>query len=221
MNRSTYESFAITECPRKPRLLIADDQLLVAQCLQQLLAGEFPGVEIVENQHELVDAVARSTPDLLLLDALTGTELMPRIRAVSLATKVVIVTMHSPRYAVEAFRAGAVGYLLKCCSPSELLTAIWQVLQGRAYLTPLVDQHVVAAAMKSQPRQNARSLTSRQNQVLQLVAEGCTAKEIASALNLSVKTAVFHKTAIMDKLGLRTTAELTRYALERGVVPVT
>ena len=91
------------------------------------------------------------------------------------------------------------------------------MLDGHTYVTPLVAEHVVAAATNPKQRRNPTNLTSRQREVLQLVAEGCTAKEIANWLNLSVKTAVFHKMAIMDKLGLRTTAELTRYALEHGI----
>lgn len=206
----------------KPRLLISDDQLLMAQCLQHLLERAFAGVEIVERRQDLVDAVTKYVPHLFLFDPtpfLQGMELMHRIRTVSPATKLVILTVHrDPEYPLEAFRAGAAGYLLKCCSVSELITAIWQVLRGRSYLTPLVGQYLASGAMSFRRRRNATSLTSRQHQVLQLVAQGCTAKEIAVALNLSVKTAVFHKTAIMDRLGLYTTAELTRYALERGAV---
>jgi DNA-binding NarL/FixJ family response regulator len=211
---------------RTTRLLIADNQLLMALCLQQLLDRDFPGVKIVENLQELVEVVARSTPDLILLDLVMplpkGIELMRRIRTVSPITKVVVVTEHSqPDCVGEALRAGAVGYLLKSCSVSELTTAIWQVLQGRSYVTPMIGQRVIPFATNSQPQSGVLTLTSRQQQVLQLIARGHTAKEIAAALNLSVKTAVFHKTGIMDKLGLRTTAELTRYALERGIVPVT
>jgi DNA-binding NarL/FixJ family response regulator len=100
---------------------------------------------------------------------------------------------------------------------SELLAAIREVLNGLNYVSPLVAQHVVAAATDPRPRPSPSGLTTRQHEVLQLVADGYTAKEIANALNLSVKTAVFHKMAIMDKLGLRTTAELTRYAIEHGI----
>ncbi len=129
-----------------------------------------------------------------------------------------MVTAHNePEYVVEAFRAGAAGYVLKQCAVSELVTALRQVLEGRSYVTPLMAEHVVAAATNPGLRRNPASLTSRQREVLQLVAEGCTAKEIANSLNISAKTAVFHKMAIMDKLGVRTTAELTRYALEHGI----
>jgi DNA-binding NarL/FixJ family response regulator len=127
---------------------------------------------------------------------------------------VVIVTAHSdPQYVAEAFRAGASGFVLKRCAVAELVVAIRAVLAGQTYITPLMA-HRAAEAAESAP---GSVLTSRQREVLQLVAEGCTAKEIAKVLKLSVKTAVFHKVAIMQKLGLHSTAELTRYAIETGI----
>jgi DNA-binding NarL/FixJ family response regulator len=129
---------------------------------------------------------------------------------------VIIVTAHAdPQYVVEAFRAGAKGFVLKRCAVSELVVAIRAVLSGQTYVTPLMAHRAVATA--SQESVPGPVLTSRQREVLQLVAEGCTAKEIANVLKLSVKTAVFHKMAIMNKLGLHSTAELTRYAMEHGI----
>jgi DNA-binding NarL/FixJ family response regulator len=176
----------------------------------------------VGNGRDLLKVVELTHPDLVLLDIgmpiLNGIEAARHFRKVSPQTKIVVVTAHNePEYVVEAFRAGASGYVLKRCAVSELVVAIRQVMDGHTYVTPLVAEHVVAAATNPKLRRNPANLTSRQREVLQLVAEGCTAKEIANWLNLSVKTAVFHKMAIMDKLGLRTTAELTRYALEHGI----
>jgi DNA-binding NarL/FixJ family response regulator len=209
---------------RNTHILIAEDHTLMAEGLRKLLECEFESVQTVGNGRQLLDVVAATKPDVALLDIgmplLNGIEATRRFSKISPATKVVIVTAHSePQYVVEAFRAGATGFVLKRCAVSELVTAIRQVLSGHTYVTPLVaDRAVEAAKDVVWP---GPALTSRQREVLQLVAEGCTAKEIANVLKLSVKTAVFHKMAIMDKLGLRTTAELTRYALEHGIAAAT
>jgi DNA-binding NarL/FixJ family response regulator len=209
---------------RNTRILIAEDHTLMAEGLRRLLEVEFDSVETVGNGRQVLDEVAASKPDVVLLDIgmplLNGIEAARRCTKISPATKVVIVTAHNePQYVVEAFRAGATGFVLKRCALSELVNAIRQVLSGHTYVTPLVaDRAVEAARVSVRP---GPSLTSRQREVLQLIAEGCTAKEIANVLKLSVKTAVFHKMAIMDKLGLRTTAELTRYALEHGIATST
>ena len=204
------------------RIVIAENHLMVAEGLRKLLEDDFQLLDNVNNGRDLVQLVEEARPDLVLLDIgmpmLNGIEATRQLRKVSPETKVIVVTAHNePEYVVEAFRAGASGYVLKRCAVSELVSAIDQVLDGRTYVTPLVAEHVVAAATNPKLRRNPANLTSRQREVLQLVAEGCTAKEIANWLNLSVKTAVFHKMAVMDKLGLRTTAELTRYALEHGI----
>ena len=204
--------------------MIADDTL-TAQCLQRLLEGEFPGVEIAADGQGLHATVATSKPDLLLLDISIlgpdGLETMRQLRAVSPLTKLLVVTMHDePEYVAEALRAGASGYVLKWCAVSEFVTAIRGVLNGHSYMTPSLGESVVSA-VTNRKGPTGKNLTLRQREVLQLVAQGRTAKEIASALTLSVKTAVFHKMAIMDKLGLRTTADLTRYALENGILTST
>jgi DNA-binding NarL/FixJ family response regulator len=206
----------------RPHLLIADDTL-TAQCLQRLLESDFPGVEFVSDGPALLDAAATSSPDLVLLDirrpGFDGFEAMHRLREVSRATKVIVITLHDePEYVAEALRAGASGYVLKWCAVSELVTAIRVVLNGHSYLTPALGRRVDSIQSSGKPRANSKGLTLRQREVLQLVAQGRTAKEIANALGLSVKTAVFHKMAIMDKLGLRTTADLTRYALDHGIL---
>jgi len=208
-----------------PHFLIVDDTL-TAQCLQRLLESEFPGVEFVSDGQALLDAAATSKPDLVLLDirrpGFDGFEAMRRLREVSRATKVIVLTMHDePEYVAEALRGGASGYVLKSCAVSELVTAIRAVLNGHSYLTPALGPRVVSIVSSGKPRANSKTLTLRQREVLQLVAQGRTAKEIATALGLSVKTAVFHKMTIMDKLELRTTADLTRYAMEHGILSST
>ena len=195
----------------------------MAECLQRLLENEFPGVEIVMDGRALLDAAANSQPDLVLLEItmppFDGFDLMRRLRDISPRTKVIIVTWREEAECVkEALRAGASGYVLKCCGVSELQRAIHTVLDGQCYLTPLLSRRRAAAPINLNSAPSGITLTSRQREVLQLVAQGRTAKEIASTLSLSVKTAVYHKVAIMDKLGLRTTAELTRYAMEQGIL---
>jgi DNA-binding NarL/FixJ family response regulator len=215
MNRAT---------DRTIRIVIAEDHSMMAAGLCKLLEDQFGSVTITGNGRDLLDVVKVSKPDVALVDIamplLNGIEATRLVRKISPTTKVVIVTAHSePQYVVEAFRAGASGFVLKSCALSELVTAIREVLSGYTYVTPVVADRAVEAAKASIRPEHA--LTSRQREVLQLIAEGCTAKEIANVLKLSVKTAVFHKMAIMDKLGLRTTAELTRYALEHGIAPAT
>lgn len=208
----------------KTRVIIAEDHTLMAEGLRRLLECEFESVQTVGNGRQLLEMVPAWRADVVLLDIgmplLNGIEATRRLSKISPDTKVVIVTAHNePQYVVEAFRAGATGFVLKRCAVTELVTAIRQVLSGNTYVTPLVaDRAAEAARVLVRP---GPALTARQREVLQLVAEGCTAKEIANVLKLSVKTAVFHKMAIMDKLGLRTTAELTRYALEQGIAPAT
>ncbi len=207
------------------RVLIAEDHTLMAEGLRRLLECEFEFVQTVGNGRELLEIAASWRPDVVLLDIgmplLNGIEATRRLAKLSPAIKVVIVTAHNePQYVVEAFRAGATGFVLKRCAVSELVRATRQVINGNTYVTPLVADRAVEAARVC-VRPAGPPLTSRQREVLQLVAEGCTAKEIANVLKLSVKTAVFHKMAIMDKLGLRTTAELTRYALEQGIATAT
>jgi DNA-binding NarL/FixJ family response regulator len=203
------------------RLLIAEDQTLMAEGLRKLLESAFRSIEIAANGPDLLTTVETFKPDVVLLslemqmlNAIQATRRLGRVSRV----KVIMLTAHDePAYIAEAFRAGASGYVLKRCTSSELVKAIREVMNGRTYLTPLVPRNVAVTAAELGPQPDSRPLTCRQREVLQLVAEGYTAKEIAKSLNLSVKTAVFHRMAIRDKLGLRTTAALTRYALENGM----
>ncbi len=176
----------------------------------------------MENGRDLFSAVASFKPEVILLDnglaQRNGIELAVYFQKLSEASKVIIVAgAASPAYVAEALRAGVRGCVLKQCTFSELTQAIHQVIGGKSYVTRLISERAIAFAANHVPVKDA--LTSRQREVLQLVAEGCTAKEIANQLSLSVKTAVFHKMAMMDKLSLRTRAELTRYAIENNIVP--
>jgi DNA-binding NarL/FixJ family response regulator len=169
------------------------------------------------NGSDLFNAVETFKPNVVLLSVgarmVDGIQTTRQLRRVS-GAKIIMVTAHEEsEYIAEALRAGVSGYILQRCGFSELLKAVRAVMNGELYVTPLVPRQI--AATESGPQLESRPLTFRQLEVLQLVAEGCTAKEIANSLNFSVKTAVFHKMAIREKLGLRTTAELTRYVLNR------
>jgi len=205
------------------KVLIAEEHLLMAQGLRKLLEGEFEKVEIAESGRDLFSTASSFKPDVILLDSefarSNGIQPVRHFHQLAAVSKVIVVTGHAePASVVDALRVGVSGYVLKGCNFSELIEAIRQVLNGKTYVTRLISQRAIAVAADPIPLKDAATLTPRQREVLQMVAEGYTAKEIANQLNLSVKTAVFHKMAIMDKLALRTTAELTRYAIENNIV---
>jgi DNA-binding NarL/FixJ family response regulator len=204
---------------RTTRLLVAEDQTLLAEGLRRLLDTDFRSIEMTGSGSDLFDAVETFKPNVVLLSVgarmVHGIHTTRQLGRVS-GAKIIMVTAHEEsEYIAEAFRAGVSGYILQRCGYSELLKAVRTVMNGELYLTPLVPRQIADAVTESGPQLESRPLTFRQLEVLQLVAEGRTAKEIANSLNLSVKTAVFHKMAIREKLGLRTTAELTRYVLNR------
>lgn len=216
-----------TETPPRPRVLLCEDHTLVREGLRQLLAGSLDVVGALEDGRALLQAAEQLRPDVVLMDItlpqLNGLDATRQLARVSPNSKVVFVTIHAdPAYVREAFRAGASGYVVKTAACADLLAAVTAVLNGRRYVSPeLAAAHtdlVVGDPKAAQPGKLSDTLTSRQREVLQLVAEGRTAREIAVILNISRKTVEFHKSSIMRLLGLRTTAELTRYALEHGIV---
>ena len=212
----------------RARLLLADDHMLLLDGYRKLLEPEFELVGAVENGRALLEVAPRLKPDVILMDIsmplLNGIDATRRLRKIVPKAKVLIVTMHAdPDYVAEALRAGASGYLLKRSAASELVSAIHEVLEGGRYLTPLITGQALDWLRKSEGqsaagRDTKSVLSPRQREVLQLVAEGRTAKEIAALLRISVKTVEFHKSRIMKELGVRSVAELTRYALRRGMV---
>ena len=208
---------------RRPRVLLADDHALVVEGLRRLLEGDFDLVGAVTDGRTVIAAAERLRPDVILLDIsmpnLNGIDAARQLTRLVPDSKVVFVTMHGdPAYVAEAFRAGARGYLLKRCAARELIEAIRAVLAGRSYVTPLVPgSH---RAVEAREFSRSEPLTPRQREVLQLIAEGRVAKEIAGTLRVSVRTVEFHKAAIMSRLEIRTTAELTRYAIAHGLAPL-
>ncbi len=209
----------------RPRVLLADDHRLVLEGIRRLLEPEFDVVGAVEDGRTLLTAAQHLKPDVILLDIamplLNGIDAARRLRKSSPGSRIVFVTMHAdPAYVTEALRVGASGYLLKRSAATELVKAIHEVLHGRFYMSPLVAKGVFDPSLRSALRRRRASadLTPRQREVLQLVAEGRTTKEMASILHISVKTVEFHKSRIAADLGIRTTAELTKFAIEHGIV---
>lgn len=213
-----------------PRILMADDHSLVLAGLRKLVEGEGEVVGMVEDGRTLVEEALRLRPDIILLDIsmplLNGLDAARQLSKLVPESKLIFLTMHAtPTYVVEAFKTGAVGYLIKRSAASELKQAIQAVMRGQSYMTPLITKDVVAAMVQSPEGQTPRSrpvssLTPRQREVLQLVAEGKGTKAIAAILDISVKTVEFHKFRLMDELDLHSTAELTKYAIIEGLVSV-
>ena len=210
----------------KPRVLLADDHGLIIEGLRSLLANDFDIAGIASNGRDLVSQSELLRPDLVLLDIsmplLNGIEAARQVRSAAPKSKLVFITQKADREYVEtALRVGASGYLLKQSLVSELVPALRDVLAGRFYVTPSL-RHGISDALFHSPKNPGKlfesELTPRQREVLQLVAEGKANKEIAAILHVSIKTVDFHKARITEGLGLRSTAELTRYAMEHGIV---
>jgi len=211
--------------PQRPRVLIADDHLLVAEALKSLLTPEFDLVGVVEDGRALVEAAGRLSPDVIVADVtmpqLNGIDALVQLRQSGDRVPVVFLTMHRDvTFARRALEAGASGFVLKHSAPAELVTAIRAALQGKTYLTPQLAGEVLDV-MKQGPEKAEdpiASLTPRQREVLQLLAEGQSAKEIASSLSISTRTVEFHKYQLMESLGLHTNAELIHFAIKHGLV---
>ena len=205
----------------RPRVLLADDHAIVVDGLSSLLKDQFELVGTVADGLALVDAAEKLRPDVIVTDiampAMSGLDALRRMTANGLKSRVIFLTMHSdPQLAAEAFRAGASGYVLKHSAGEELVTAIHEVLQGRAYLTPLLTRDVLANLGDSLARPKAK-LTSRQREVLRLIMDGRRMKEIAAELHLSRRTVESHKYDMMHALGVRTTAELIQYVIRNDL----
>ncbi len=209
----------------KPRILLADDHALVIEGFRRILEGPYELVGTVGDGRALVEAAKRLQPDIVILDVsmplLNGIDAAAQLKKCCPTAKVIVVTMHADReYVRSAFEAGASAYVLKRSAVDELEQAIRAVLGGHSYITPLITQDVVDVFLaKTGEKAGGDALTLRQREVLQLLAEGRTAKEIANLLNISSRTVEFHKGQILAQLHLQTTADLIKYALTHGIVP--
>jgi DNA-binding NarL/FixJ family response regulator len=210
----------------KPRVLIADDHALVAEGLKSLLADQYEVIGISPNGRRLLVDASTLRPDIIVLDIgmpeLNGIDAALQLGKLVPEAKLVFVTQQIDiQYLRAAFRAGGVGYVAKQSAAHELLIAMKRALAGAVYVTPLLKDVFPDLSLRELRQSSdvfAKELTTRQREVLQLVAEGKTIKEISASLEISSKTVEFHKNALMNELGLRTTAELTRYAVSRGIV---
>lgn len=205
----------------KPRVLLADDHVVLLEGLAGLLRNDFDLVGMFTDGLSLVQAAEQLQPDLVVLDIslplLNGVEAARKLQKVSPKSAIVILTQHTERiFLQEALHAGVRGYVVKQDAVKELITALREVAAGRYFVTSAIGG-ITQAGLPGEWA--GKSLTARQREVLQLVAEGKSAKEIASLLHISVRTAEFHKASIMDHLGLHTTAELAVYAARQRVLP--
>ncbi len=207
------------------RVLLADDHQMVRQGLKILLEREgFNVVGEASDGHEAARMAEELMPDMAVLDLamplMNGISVARAIRHSGLQTRIIILTVHTETpYVLEALRAGIKGYVLKRCAAEELVHAIREVLHGSRFLSSDISDVVVDAYLND-VESSRETLSARELQVLQLVAEGKSTKEVACLLNISAKTAESHRTHIMEKLELRETASLVRYAVRRGVIEV-
>jgi len=206
----------------KPRILVADDHALVIEGFRRILQEHYALVGTAGDGHTLLAAAKTVQPDIVILDIsmplLNGIETAEQLKKICPTAKIIIVTMHAGAdYVRAAFEAGASAYVLKGSAVDELDQAIRAVLEGHSYITPLITKDMVDVYL-STTSEKPRGLTPRQREVLQFLAEGRTAKEIANFLNITPRTVEFHKGQILEHLQLKTTADLIKYALTHGIV---
>lgn len=209
---------------QRARLLIADDHTLLAEACKNLLEPEFEVVGIVDNGRALLRMACELKPEVVVLDIampqLNGLDAGDQIKHMLPATKLVYLTVNmSPEVAAEAFRRGASAYVVKTSAAAELITAIRRALKSESYLSPLITKETVGFLLRSRQSYVAeKRITRRQSEILQLLAEGMSMKEIAGVLNVKPGTVAFHKYRIMETLGLKTNAELIQYALKHHLI---
>src|SRR6516162_4384668 len=210
---------------KRTSVLLADDHAVLIECLAHLLQQEFEVVGVARDGRMLVEMAKLHKPDVVVTDIsmphLNGIDAARIVRKEVRGTKILFLTMHADLPLVEeAFRAGASGFLLKVCDSVEFVKAIHSVARGTTYITPLLAGDLVSSLMKVGPRgmPGEMPLTLRQREVLQLLAEGKTMKEVATIMGISTRTAESHKYEIMRLLGVQTTAELIRYAVRIKLV---
>lgn len=209
---------------KKPRVLLADDHQILLEGLKGLLEPEFEIIGTAGDGRALEALAEKLRPDLIVADIsmplLNGIDAARRITQVNKAVKIVFLTMHQDAtYAASALEAGASGFVLKHSAPSELIVAIREVMRGGTYVAPTVAGDLSRALHSGALRQEGGfgSLSPRQREVLQLLAEGKSAKEISAILEVSTRTVEFHKYRMMEHLGIKTSAELVQYAVKHGL----
>ena len=211
---------------QKPTILIADDHTMIVDAFRKLLEPHYEIVATVADGRALLETAPELKPDVIVADIgmpyLNGLAAGQRLRQTMPKTKIIYVTMNGDGdLASEALRSGASAYLLKSSAGSELLKAIHEVLRGRKYITPLIQQAMEESFIRSPgPKVPVKKLTPRQIEVLQLLAEGRLMKEVAAVLGLTPRTVAFHKYRIMETLGVHSNAELIKFAVKNHVLTV-
>jgi DNA-binding NarL/FixJ family response regulator len=205
------------------RILIADDHTLLVEAFVKLLEPKYEVVGTAEDGRALLTEAQRLKPDIILADIsmprLNGLDAVHQIKQTWPEARLIFLTVNEdPDLVAEAFRMGASGYLLKNCAASELFRAIQQVSLGRAYVTPLVAQGMLESFVQEPQGREVSKLTIRQREILQLLAEGNSMKQVAAVLNVAPRTVAFHKYRIMKRLGLTNNAELIQLAIREGMV---
>jgi DNA-binding NarL/FixJ family response regulator len=211
---------------KRPRVLLAADHAMVAEGLKGLLSEAFDVVEVVNNGRAMIGAARRLRPDVIVADIsmpeLNGLDALARLRREGSDAKVIFLTMHeNAAYARRAFEVGAAGFVVKHAAPEELIAAIHAVHDGKTFITPALAGGLLReVARGSADHKQGASLTSRQREILQLLAEGRSAKQIANSLAISVRTVEFHKYQMMEVHGIHSTAELVHFAIKHGIVTI-
>jgi DNA-binding NarL/FixJ family response regulator len=210
-----------------PRVLLADDHRVVSEGLKRVLADDFELVGAVEDGRALVSAAKQLQPDVIVADIsmphLNGIAAMAQLKKTNPDVRVVFLTMHQePGYARRALEAGALGFVLKHSAPAELVMAIHAALKGQTFITPALAGDVFRQG-REEPGEvgsQSRLLTPRQREILELLAQGQSAKEIAASLAISARTVEFHKYQMMEAHGLHSNAELIHFAIRHGIVTI-
>jgi DNA-binding NarL/FixJ family response regulator len=210
----------------RPRILIADDHRMVAEGLKSLLSADFELLAAVEDGRALIEAARKHGPDVVVADIsmphLNGIDALVAMKKDNPHVKVVFLTMHQEvAYARRALEAGASGFVLKHSAPAELVTAIRAAMDGKTYITPALAGEIIHALRHGETGTDpASQLTPRQREILQLLAEGRSAKEIAGTLGISSRTVEFHKYHMMESLHLHSSADLIHFAIKQGIVSI-
>lgn len=211
----------------KTTVLLADDHKIVLEGLKGLLEDEYEIVGAVADGRELIEQAQKLSPDVIVADVgmpmLNGIDAAGQIIKAHPKARIVFLTMHQDAmYAKEAFDAGALGFVLKHSAPSELKTAIEEAMKGNTFISPAIAQELMHLYKSDGEIKEGAfgSLTMRQREVMQLLAEGKSAKEIARILHISTRTVEFHKYNMMEQLGIKTSAELVHFAIKHGIVSI-
>jgi len=207
-----------------PRIMLADDHTILLEAFRKLLEPFFEIVGTASDGRALLEAAPNLKPDVIVVDVgmplLNGLEAGLRLKEMMPSAKIIFLTMNDdPDLAVNAMRSGASGYLLKRSAAAELIHAIHLSLKGKSYVTPQIARGMEKSFINNpNPKSRAKALTPRQREVVQLLAEGKSMKEVASVLNVTPRTVAFHKYRVMEELNLQSTAELIQFAIKSRIL---